>query len=85
MNPKLLYYGEHIEYTYKPVKREPELEDLCMAELDDKYFDLKKKQEYIAKCGLSSTVAQLAILELEEQKMALRELMHKKLDERLDG
>jgi hypothetical protein len=82
MNTKLFYYGD---WNYKTVEKETKLEDLCMAELEDKYFDLKKKQDYISKCDLSTTVAQLAILELEEQKMVIKEIMHKKLDERLDG
>ena len=61
--------------------REKKLEDLSLRELEDKVFEITKKQNYISNCNLSEEVTALAIKELQEQKKELLELMHKKVDE----
>ena len=62
-------------------EREERLEDLSLRKLEDKVFEITKKQNYISNCNLSEEVTALAIKELQEQKKELLELMHKKVDE----
>ncbi len=62
-------------------KREKNLEDMSLRELEDKVYEITKKQNYISNCNLSEEVTALAIKELQEQKRELLELMHKKVDE----
>lgn len=57
------------------------IEDLSLRELEDKVFEITKRQNYISNCNLSDEVTALAIKELQEQKKELLELMHKKVDE----
>ena len=61
--------------------REKNLEDMSLRELEDKVYEITKKQNYISNCNLSEEVTALAIKELQEQKKELLELMHKKVDE----
>lgn len=60
---------------------ERRIDDLSLRELEDKVFEITKKQNYISNCNLSEEVTALAIKELQEQKKELLELMHKKVDE----
>ena len=62
-------------------ERENNIESLSLRELEDKVFEITKKQNYISNCGLSNEVTSLAIKELQEQKKDLLEIMHKKVDE----
>lgn len=61
-------------------RRERTDEDLTLQELEDKVFEITKKQNYITNCNLSPEVEALAIKELEAQKAEFKELMHKKVD-----
>lgn len=54
---------------------------MSLSELEDKVFEITKKQNYISNCGLSVEVTALAIKELQEKKKELLELMHRKVDE----
>lgn len=74
MNPRRIY-GAFV------CEREPRLEDLSLRELEDRVFEITKKQNYISNCELSDEVTSLAIKELEEQKKELRKIMHRKVDE----
>jgi hypothetical protein len=60
---------------------EKNLENLSLRELEDKVFEITKRQNYISNCGLSTDLTNLAILELQDKKKDLLELMHKKVDE----
>ena len=71
MTPKCFMFGMEVE------KR---LEDLSLTELENKVFEITKKQNYILNCGLSKEVTSLAINELQEQKKGLLEAMHRKVD-----
>ena len=71
MNFECLVFGE----------RENNIESLSLRELEDKIFEITKKQNYISNCGFSVEVTSLAIKELQEQKKDLLNLMHKKVDE----
>ena len=51
--------------------------DLTLQELEDKIFEITKKQNYITNCNLSPEVEALAIKELEAQKT---EFKHKKVE-----
>ncbi len=62
-------------------EKEKELSDLTLRELEDKVFEITKKQNYISNCGLSEEVTSLAIKELQEQKKEILEMMHRKVDE----
>lgn len=55
--------------------------DLTLRELEDKVFEITKKQNYITNCNLSPEVEALVIKELEAQKAEFKELMHKKVNE----
>jgi hypothetical protein len=54
--------------------------DLTLRELEDKVFEITKKQNQITHWGLSPEVEALAIKELEAQKAEFKELMHKKVN-----
>lgn len=54
--------------------------DLTLQELEDKVFEITKKQNQITHWGLSPEVEALAIKELEAQKAEFKKLMHKKVD-----
>ena len=54
--------------------------DLTLQELEDKVFEVTKKQNQITHWGLSPEVEALAIKELEAQKAEFKVLMHKKVD-----
>ena len=56
------------------------LDDLSLTELENKVFEITKKQNYISNCGLSEEVTSLAVKELQEQKKELLEAMHRKVD-----
>lgn len=71
MNFECLVFGE----------RENNIESLSLRELEDKIFEITKKQNYISNCGFSVEVTSLAIKELQEQKKDLLNLMHMKVDE----
>lgn len=62
------------------MKVEKSLEDLSLTELENKVFEITKKQNYISNCGLSEEVTSLAVKELQEQKKELLEAMHRKVD-----
>ncbi len=62
-------------------EKEKELSDLTLRELEDKVFEITKKQNYISNCGLSEEVSHLAFKELQEQKKELLAIMHRKVDE----
>ena len=55
-------------------------ENLTLQELEDKVFEITKKQNQITHWGLSPEVEALTIKELEAQKTELKELMHKKVE-----
>lgn len=59
---------------------EKPLEDLSLSELENKVFEITKKQNYISNCGLSEEVTSLAVKELQEQKKELLKAMHRKVD-----
>ena len=71
MRPRCFMFGMEVE------KR---LEDLSLTELENKVFEITKKQNYISNCGLSAEVTSLAVKELQEQKKELLEAMHRKDD-----
>ena len=71
MRPKFLCFGMEVEIA---------LEDLSWEELENKVFEITKKQNYISNCGLSEEVTSLAVKELQEQKKELLEAMHRKVD-----
>lgn len=52
-----------------------------LSDMEKEVLENAKKQNYISNCGLSAEVTALAIKELQQQKMELLELMHKKIDE----
>lgn len=54
--------------------------DLSLGELEDKVYEITKRQNFISNCGLSEEVTSLAIRELQEQKKDLLSLMHKKVE-----
>lgn len=60
--------------------KERTLEDLSLSELENKIFEITKKQNYISNCGLSKEVTSLAVKELQEQKKELLGAMHRKVD-----
>lgn len=62
-------------------EKEKKLENLSLRELEDKVFEITKRQNYISNCGLSDEVTRAAFMELQEQKKELLELMHKRVDE----
>lgn len=55
-------------------------EDLTLQELEDKIFEITKKQNQITHWGLSPEVEALAIKELQVQKNELKEIMHRKVE-----
>lgn len=61
--------------------KEKTLEDLSLTELENKVFEITKKQNYILNCGLSEEVTSLAVKELQEQKKEFLEAMHRKVDD----
>lgn len=61
--------------------KEKTLEDLSLTELENKVFEITKKQNYILNCCLSEEVTSLAVKELQEQKKELLEAMHRKVDD----
>lgn len=71
MRPKFLCFGMEVEIA---------LEDLSWEELENKVFEITKKQNYISNCCLSEEVTSLAVKELQEQKKELLEAMHRKVD-----
>ena len=62
-------------------EKEKKLEKMSLRELEDKVFEITKKQNYISNCGLSDELTKAAFLELQEQKKDLLELMHQRVDE----
>ena len=54
--------------------------DLTLQELEDKVFEITKKQNQITHWGLSPEVEALAIKELQAQKADLKALMHQKVE-----
>ena len=62
-------------------KNEKNIEKLSLRELEDKVYEITKKQNYISNCGLSDAVTGAAFYELQEQKKELLKLMHKKVDD----
>lgn len=71
-------YGRCIIFGDKECKKTP---PMSLSELESAVFVITKKQNYISNCGLSVEVTALAIKELQEQKIELLELMHRKIDE----
>lgn len=62
-------------------EREPRLEDLTLNELEEKVFEVTRKQNFISNCEeLSSTVVSAAVAELEVQKEIYKSVMRKKID-----
>lgn len=61
-------------------RRERTDEDLTLQELEDKIFEITKKQNQITHWGLSPEVEALAIKELQAQKNELKEIMHRKVE-----
>ncbi len=61
--------------------KKKELCDLSLRELEDRIYEISKKQNYIAHWGLSEETTKSVIEEFQEQKKGLLELMHKKIDE----
>lgn len=62
-------------------EEEKSIEKLSLRELEDKVFEITKRQNLISHFGLSKEVTSLAIEELQIKKHGLLELMHKKVDE----
>ena len=71
---------ERLTFELHCGRRERTDEDLTLQELEDKVFEITKKQNQITYWGLSPEVEALAIKELEAQKTELKELMHKKVE-----
>lgn len=61
-------------------RRERTNEDLTLQELEDKIFEITKKQNQITHWGLSQEVEALATKELQAQKKELKEIMHRKVE-----
>lgn len=55
-------------------------EDLTLRELEDKIFEITKKQNQITHWELSQEVEALVIKELQAQKNELKEIMHRKVE-----
>ena len=62
------------------IEKEKRLEDLSLTDLENKVFEITKKQNYISNCGLSDEITSLAVKELQEQKKELLKAMHRKVD-----
>ena len=62
------------------IEKERTLEDLSLTQLENKVFEITKKQNYILNCSLSDEVTSLAVKELQKQKKELLEVMHRKVD-----
>ena len=62
-------------------EREPRLTDLSLSELEEKVFEITRKQNFISNCEeLSNSVSNAAIAELEAQKEIYKMAMRNKID-----
>lgn len=61
-------------------EKENPLHSLSLKELENRVFEITKKQTYITHWGLRKETIDSVINELQEQKKSLLDLMHKKID-----
>ena len=71
---------ERLTFELHCGRRERTDEDLTLQELEDKIFEITKKQNQITHWRLSQEVEALAIKELQAQKNELKEIMHRKVE-----
>ena len=69
-----------MDYRYWNYQEETEPKKPTLRELEAQVKAIEDKKDFIRECGLSEYLTNLALIELDQQKKPLLELMHQEID-----